>query len=71
MNERGFEELLHQILDEFADEHPSQELGYADDEYQIARTETFEEAGVLTRNRGLIVGMRDGAEFQVTVVRSS
>ena len=70
MDERGFEDLLHQIFDEFCDEHPSQQEGYSELEDQIARTATFEEAGVLTLNRGLVVGMRDGAEFQVSIVRS-
>jgi hypothetical protein len=36
----------------------------------IRRIETFEEAGILTRDAGLIVMMTDGSEFQVTVVRS-
>jgi hypothetical protein len=36
----------------------------------VRRTLTFEEAGVLTRNAGLVIVMRDGSEFQVTVVRS-
>jgi hypothetical protein len=36
----------------------------------VRRIETFEEAGVLTRNAGLVIRMTDGSEFQVTVVRS-
>jgi len=31
---------------------------------------TFEDAGVLTRNVGLVFYMEDGSEFQVTIVRS-
>ncbi len=34
------------------------------------RVETFEEAGVLTRDQGLIVRTSEGHEYQVTVVRS-
>lgn len=30
----------------------------------------YDEAGVLTRNAGIIVRMDDGSEFQITVVRS-
>lgn len=32
---------------------------------------SFEDAGLLTTNEGLVVRMADGAEFQVTVVRSA
>ena len=31
---------------------------------------TFEEAGMLTRNNGLVVRTSDGSEFQITIVRS-
>ncbi len=34
------------------------------------RVDTFEEAGVLTANQGLVVRTRDGREFQVSIVRS-
>ena len=34
------------------------------------RTSSDEEKGVLTTNEGFIVRMMDGAEFQITVVRS-
>ncbi|MDX2277745.1 MAG: hypothetical protein NW206_20020 [Hyphomonadaceae bacterium] len=30
----------------------------------------YEEAGVLTTDRGLVIRTRSGAEFQVTIVRS-
>src|SRR5262245_24801951 len=35
-----------------------------------ADVRTFAEAGVLTRNRGLVLRMPNGAEFQITIVRS-
>lgn len=31
---------------------------------------TFEEQGVLTTDKGLIIRFQDGSEFQVTIVRS-
>ena len=31
---------------------------------------SYDEAGVLTHNSGWVVRMRDGSEFQITVVRS-
>ena len=36
----------------------------------VDRAVPYDEAGVLTRNAGLVLRMDDGAEFQVTVVRS-
>jgi hypothetical protein len=32
--------------------------------------QTFEEAGVLTMNKGLVLRMKDHREFQVTIVQS-
>ena len=31
---------------------------------------TFEDAGVMTSNRGLVISMCDGTQFQVTIVQS-
>jgi len=39
-------------------------------ERKIRRIKTYEEAGVLTTDPGLVVTMDDGAEFQVTIVQS-
>lgn len=38
------------------------------DEVHCVRT--YREAGVLTRDQGLVVRMNDGSELQITVVRS-
>ena len=35
------------------------------------RVTAFEEAGVLTMNRGLVVSLANDQEFQVTIVESS
>lgn len=35
-----------------------------------SRVSTYDEAGVLTNNAGLVVRLFDGTEFQITVVRS-
>jgi len=47
---------------------------YIDFSYKPARkvmqTTIFENAGILTNNKGLVVRMQDGSEFQVTVVQS-
>ena len=33
-------------------------------------TESFEEAGVMSNNTGLVIRTDDGSEFQVTIVQS-
>jgi len=35
-----------------------------------SRVQTFTEAGLLTRDEGLVVKLLDGNEFQITVVQS-
>ena len=58
MNEIEFETMLYELLqdDEAAPE--------------IARVETFEEAGLLTANRGVVVRTADGSTFQICIVKS-
>jgi hypothetical protein len=58
MNEIEFETMLYELLqdDESAPE--------------IARVQTFEEAGLLTNNRGVVVHTAEGITFQVTIVKS-
>lgn len=36
----------------------------------IRRTESFEEAGVLTRDAGFLITATNGYEYQITIVRS-
>jgi hypothetical protein len=31
---------------------------------------TFEDFGMLTKNKGLVIKMEDGSEFQITIVKS-
>ena len=38
------------------------------DTFRDART--FEDSGVLTNDRGLVVEIEDGSEYQITIVRS-
>jgi hypothetical protein len=63
--------LLNDIIDEleFADPEPAiAEL--AAEVAGIDRISTFDEAGVLTTDSGLVLSMSDGTEFQITIVRS-
>ena len=42
----------------------------APDDVAVESATTFEEAGVLTTNKGLVLRMEDGSEYQLTIVRS-
>jgi hypothetical protein len=61
MDELEMQELLQESL-AFGDEQTG--------EQHIKRILTFERAGLLTRNRGLVLTMADGSEFQITIVQS-
>ena len=67
MDESGFEGALLATLSEAPDDYRSDE---ALDIEQVARVQTFEDAGILTRNRGLVVTMRDRSEYQITIIKS-
>lgn len=62
MYETDMENLLQEVL-EFEDE----EIGV---ESQVKRVSTFESVGLLTNNHGIVVRMKDGSEFQITIVKS-
>ena len=55
MNNTTMEEFLTELL-------------YENEE--VKRILTFEEAGLLTRNKGLVVRFENGDEFQLTIVQS-
>ena len=58
MNEIDIETMLYEMLQD-------QEMAP-----EVKRVRTFEEDGVLTGNRGVVVRTADGSEFQVTIVES-
>ncbi len=61
MPEKRFQDLLEAILRDDLAAEPS---------YYIVRVQTFEEAGVPIEDRGLVVTMSDGSEYQVTISES-
>jgi hypothetical protein len=58
ISERGFESKLQRLLERVLDERGGQ-VG------------TFKDHGVLTMNRGLVVSLANGQEFQLTIVEST
>ena len=57
MNEQEMEMTLADVLHEA-------------DGLDLARVVTFADAGIMTNNAGLVVRMKDGSEFQITIVQS-
>jgi len=58
MSERGFERRLAHLLERVLDRSGG-------------HVTTFADAGVLTNNRGLVVRIGNGQEFQLTIVEST
>lgn len=44
--------------------------GVEDSALEGCRVRTFEDAGVMTYNKGVVVSLPDGSEFQITIVQS-
>ena len=63
VTEDTMQEGLRELIAEAADD--SFGIGW-----EAARVRTFEEAGVMTYNRGLVISLPDGSEFQLTIVQS-
>ena len=61
MPEQKFQDLLQTILRDALAVEPR---------YYITDVRTFEEAGVPSEDRGLVLTMSDGSEYQLTIVRS-
>ncbi|HEX6881979.1 MAG TPA: hypothetical protein VF530_01285 [Planctomycetota bacterium] len=59
MSEEELEDFLTQAIGLFAEETRT----------ELTQLQTFEEARLLLRNRGLVVGM-GGAEFRISITRS-
>lgn len=45
-------------------------LEHSDDTISFDSVRSYEDAGVLTTDRGLVVRLSNGQEFQITIVRS-
>ena len=65
MDEKRFNEMVQVLLLGHWDEDYDEHCGRA-----ITCVDTYDEAGVLTNNAGLVVELTDGSEFQITIVRS-
>ena len=63
-NESDFELMLMDIFSLMEDNDEYRE------ELEWGRVDTFESCGILTLNKGLVVRLNNGHEFQITIVQS-
>ena len=61
------EDILQDGLMELISEAADDSFGIG---WEDARVRTFEQAGVMTYNKGLVISLPDGTEFQLTIVQS-
>ena len=61
------EDTLQDGLMELISEAAADSFGIG---WEDARVRTFEQAGVMTYNKGLVITLPDGSEFQLTIVQS-
>lgn len=69
MNERQMQNALESLLTNLIDaqQHGRDEIEMPDGMGEIAEVEDFVQAGVLTRDKGLIIRLSDGSEFDITI----
>ena len=60
MTEQHFQEWLESLV--------SSDTLEPDSELDMVRS--FEESGIMTLNKGLVIRMKDGSEFHVSIVKS-
>jgi hypothetical protein len=73
MNEHDFQDTLQNLLNAAGDLDAGADVGDLDAEVEDlagCHATAYDEAGILTRNSGLVVRLPDGSEFQVTIVQS-
>ena len=68
--EQNVQDSLHELLETLSYD---KEFGYdfgLETNLEDAIVTTFEQAGILTNNKGLVIQYADGSEFQITIVKS-
>jgi hypothetical protein len=70
MTEIQFQNVLRDLLRDVALDADLSDSSDPDPS-EILNVSTFDDAGLMTRNAGLVVQLDDGSEFQLRIVRSS
>ena len=68
ITEQEFTQVLADALDFFV--RKEEDEPYYDEVLFDAAIRTFSETGLLTTDKGLVIRLADGSEFQLTVIRS-
>ena len=63
-------EIMQDVLLEIISEGETDYLNRDDEVIKIKHVHTFELAQLLTKDKGLVVTLEDGSEFQLTIVKS-
>jgi hypothetical protein len=63
-------EIMECVLLEILAEAETDYLNEDGECIEIKNVHTFDIAGIMTRDKGLVVKLNDGSEFQITIVRS-
>jgi len=63
-------EIMECVLLEIIGEAETDYLNEDGECIEIKEVQTFDFAGLLTKNKGLVVKLKDGSEFQLTIVKS-
>jgi hypothetical protein len=71
MTETGLETMLHNLLDtlSYTDAADLEDMGLDAAPLIDSTVETFEATGLMTNNRGLVLRLADGREFQLQIVQ--
>ena len=72
MNDTELQDALMAMLEEasYMDAEDIDQFSMPGELAEIERVRTFDEAGVMTRDAGLVITTADGDEFQLTIVQS-
>jgi hypothetical protein len=73
MNARELQDALRDLLEEimFARDDEDSELAeLAENISEIENISTYDDVGMLTMSKGLVITTKDGDEFQLSIVRS-
>ena len=75
MTEQRFQDCLYMLLEsisdnDFADEDGDSLWPIFTSSDNISEVRSFDDEGMLTNNKGLVVRLKRGSEFQLTIVKS-
>ena len=71
MNEQTMQDALNALIaDVMLCIDTGDEVDPPEELKDVESIQTFEDAGVLTMNKGLVIRLKDHREFQVTIVQS-